>query len=155
LASALANLSTFQLIGMKGLGLSEDADISAIPEINSGKPSEGLVAYLLDDLNTSAAILTHLFSLVRGADQKGDVREEPARQLLVDCRFLGLDPFRGIREQRAAYKAHRNPQYTHIEGLVEARNVARKTKDFKKADEIRDQLRAMSVELEDRKDGKT
>jgi cysteinyl-tRNA synthetase len=39
--------------------------------------------------------------------------------------------------------------------LIEARNSARKAKNFKEADRIRDELKAMGVELEDSKDGKT
>ena len=42
-----------------------------------------------------------------------------------------------------------------VEALIAARNAARKAKDFKEADRIRDELAAMSVELEDKKDGTT
>ena len=35
------------------------------------------------------------------------------------------------------------------------RNAARKAKNFKESDRIRDELAAMGVELEDRKDGTT
>ena len=39
--------------------------------------------------------------------------------------------------------------------LIEARNSARKAKNFKEADRIRDELEAMGVVLKDTKDGKT
>ena len=42
-----------------------------------------------------------------------------------------------------------------IESLIDARNAARKAKNFKEADRIRDELNAMGVELEDTKDGTT
>jgi cysteinyl-tRNA synthetase len=42
-----------------------------------------------------------------------------------------------------------------VQDLIDARNAARKAKDFKEADRIRDELAAMGVELEDRKDGTT
>jgi len=42
-----------------------------------------------------------------------------------------------------------------VQLLVEARNVARKAKNFKESDRIRDELAAMGIELEDRKDGTT
>src|SRR5258705_6367677 len=42
-----------------------------------------------------------------------------------------------------------------IEFLIEARNAARKAKNFKEADRIRDELTAMGAELEDKKDGTT
>ena len=39
--------------------------------------------------------------------------------------------------------------------LIDARNAARKAKNFKEADRIRDELTAMGIELEDKKDGTT
>ena len=42
-----------------------------------------------------------------------------------------------------------------VDDLVEARNAARKAKDFKEADRIRDELAAMGIELKDAKDPKT
>lgn len=40
-----------------------------------------------------------------------------------------------------------------IEGLLQERKDARKSKDFKKADEIRDRLKSMNIEIEDRPEG--
>ncbi len=40
-----------------------------------------------------------------------------------------------------------------IEALILDRKDARKAKDFKKADEIRDQLKEMNIEIEDRPEG--
>jgi cysteinyl-tRNA synthetase len=42
-----------------------------------------------------------------------------------------------------------------VQSLIDARNAARKTKDFTKSDLIRDQLAAMGVVLKDNKDGTT
>jgi cysteinyl-tRNA synthetase len=42
-----------------------------------------------------------------------------------------------------------------VKRLVAARNAARKAKDFKEADRIRDELAAMGIELKDAKDPKT
>ncbi len=39
--------------------------------------------------------------------------------------------------------------------LLDARSAARKSKDFRKADRIRDELLALGIELEDKKDGTT
>ncbi len=44
---------------------------------------------------------------------------------------------------------------TKINTLIEARNAARKARDFKQADRIRDELMAMRIELEDKQDGTT
>ena len=42
-----------------------------------------------------------------------------------------------------------------VNALVDARNAARKAKNFREADRIRDELKAMNIELEDHKDGTT
>jgi len=42
-----------------------------------------------------------------------------------------------------------------VAALVEARNAARKAKDFQEADRIRDELAAMGIELKDAKDPTT
>jgi cysteinyl-tRNA synthetase len=39
--------------------------------------------------------------------------------------------------------------------LIDARNAARKAKNFKEADRVRDELKAIGIELEDHKDGTT
>ena len=44
---------------------------------------------------------------------------------------------------------------TLIDKLIAARNAARKTKDFKESDRIREELAAMGVVLHDTKDGTT
>jgi cysteinyl-tRNA synthetase len=44
---------------------------------------------------------------------------------------------------------------TKVNGLLAARNAARKAKDFKEADRIRDELAKMGVVLKDTKDGTT
>ena len=42
-----------------------------------------------------------------------------------------------------------------MDEMVEARNAARKARNFKEADRLRDELAAMGIELEDKKDGAT
>ena len=42
-----------------------------------------------------------------------------------------------------------------VSGLIEARSAARKAKNFKESDRIRDELAAMGVQLKDAKDPKT
>jgi len=47
------------------------------------------------------------------------------------------------------------PSANEIERLIEERAVARKAKNFKESDRIRDELAAMGVVLKDSKDGTT
>ena len=42
-----------------------------------------------------------------------------------------------------------------VSGLINSRNVARKMKNFKESDRIRDELKAMGIVLKDGKDPKT
>jgi cysteinyl-tRNA synthetase len=154
LAIAGASHHRFLNVGVRCLGLTESSDIAEIDELNRGKPSDLLLYALYDDLNTPAAI-AHLYSLAKEADQMGGAREEPARQLLVDCLFLGLDPFRYLRDQQKAFREHRNVDDRKISELIDARTAARKAKNFAESDRIRDELLAMGVVLKDSKEGTT
>jgi cysteinyl-tRNA synthetase len=51
------------------------------------------------------------------------------------------------------YNQSSNPQKGEIEGLINQRNEARRDKDFKLADEIRDKLKQQGIEIEDTKSG--
>ena len=46
-------------------------------------------------------------------------------------------------------------EQAEIEALIAARNAARKAKNFKEADRIRDELAAMGIQLKDAKDPAT
>jgi cysteinyl-tRNA synthetase len=155
LATAAANLHTFKGVGVRGLGLNDETDLSKIPEISNGKVSEGLIESLADDLNTSSAIFTHLFSLVRTADQPSGMLAAPSRQLLIDCMFLGIDPFRYTRQTEKAYREHKGLDRDVVDRMVADRTAARARKDFAESDRIRDQLAAMGVAIKDSKEGTT
>ena len=155
LATAGANLHTFRNLGMRGLGLRDTDDLAAISDFCKGEVSDGLLAHVMDDLNTPAAVLSHLFSLAKQADQGDGVGETPAKQLLIDCLFLGLDPFRFARAEHAAFDAHRSIDDQQLAKLIEARSTARKARDFKESDRIRDELAAMGIQLKDAKDPAT
>jgi cysteinyl-tRNA synthetase len=155
LATAGANLHTFNLVGSKGLGIDQYAEINKISDIKDSPPSDDLLACLLDDLNTPSAILGHLFSLVKSADQPGGIRKEPARQLIIDCQFLGIDPFRYVREEKLAFQAHKSIDEEKIDELIQTRIAARKAKNWAEADRIRDELVAMGIVLMDAKDPET
>ncbi len=149
LALAWANLEKFMVIGKQCLGIDEETNISDDPRIRSGKVSKDLLAFLMDDLNTVAALQAHLFSLVDLARENNEKGITAARQLLTDCLFLGVDPFRGLREE------WRRQDLKQIQAQVDARNKARARKDFKESDRIRDELAKMGVVLKDSKDGTT
>jgi cysteinyl-tRNA synthetase len=155
LGIAGATLHRFLNSGIQTLGFDETTDIASQPEVAARNPSEKLLYWLTDDLNTPSAIQSHLFTLVKETDQKGAVAEDSAKQLLRDCLFLGIDPFRYVRQERTAFTLHKHLDEQGISDLLQARNAARMLKNFKESDRIRNELHAMGIELEDHKDGPT
>jgi len=117
----------------------------------------GFLDSLSQDLNTPAAIAA-LFSAVKevngimdGAKRQGD--EASLRQLrdgiLAAGKVLGIlnqEPSQFFQE---VAKSRQEIQEEEIERLIEERASARKAKDFKRADEIRDYLKSKGVILED------
>jgi cysteinyl-tRNA synthetase len=121
-----------------------------VPEEN-GELHPPLLEALCDDLNTPKAI-TELHQLRNAAVQGHGT--EPLIALFDSLRFLGF-----FNETSAGWDARkystRGIDASKVEQLKDARNAARRAKNFKEADRIRDELHAMGIELEDHKDGTT
>ena len=100
-----------------------------------------------DDFNTAGAIGT-IFELVKFINQNADEKTSGAdlfamrNALLELTEVLGID----ITENKGSID-------DDIEALINERQDARKAKDFKRADEIRDELKRQGIILEDTKDG--
>ncbi len=99
-----------------------------------------------DDLNTADAISV-IFDAVKYINsQSNDFSKEDiacAKNLLVElCSVLGIK----VSEEKEELDCD-------IEALITERNEARKNRDFKRADEIRDSLKAMGITLEDTAEG--
>ena len=107
------------------------------------------VAGMDDDLNTAQA-LGAVFDYVRDANTKIDAGEflEGNREAAAGL----LDLFDSIFDVLDAETAGKMPP-EEIERLIDERAQARMTKDFARADEIRDQLQEQGVVLEDSRDG--
>jgi cysteinyl-tRNA synthetase len=105
---------------------------------------------LLDDLNTPKAFAA--LHELRGEAAKG--AKPAAACLKASAQLIGL-----LGMPAAAWAAFRPASLTidesKIVNLIDARNVARKAKNFKESDRIRDELAAMGVVLKDSKDGTT
>jgi len=109
-----------------------------------------VVDALLDDLNTPKAFAA--LHELRGEAAKG--AKPAAASLKASAQLIGLlqlSPARwaGFRPASAAVDEIK------VVSLIESRNSARKAKNFKEADRIRDELAAMGVVLKDSKDGTT
>jgi cysteinyl-tRNA synthetase len=116
-----------------------------VVETNDQPPAE-IVDALNDDLNTPHVIAT----LHKLSDSKS---------LLSALRFLGFSGAR-MRLARTHHAAvnmgiNTNVSVERIVSLVEARNAARRAKNFVESDRIRDELAVMRVVLKDSKDGTT
>ena len=105
---------------------------------------------LADDLNTPKAIAA--LHELRSEAAKG--AKPAAACLKASAQLVGL-----LQMAPAAWTAFRPASIavdeSKVGGLVEARNAARKAKDFKESDRIRDELAKMGVVLKDTKDGTT
>lgn len=100
-----------------------------------------------DDLNTADAI-SAVFELVKFANTKADADsskefvEVLKKEISELCDILGI-----ITEKKA------DTLEAEVEALIAERQAARKAKDFAKADEIRDKLLAMGIQLKDTREG--
>jgi cysteinyl-tRNA synthetase len=110
------------------------------------EPANEVLDALKDDLNTPQAIaeLHKLFD----RSQKGQVSSSAVRS---SCRFLGIN----VAEVDLADTILKQVDDAAVVALIEKRSIARKAKDFKESDRIRDELAAMGVVLKDSKDGTT
>jgi cysteinyl-tRNA synthetase len=105
---------------------------------------------LADDLNTPKA-LAALHEL-RSEAAKG--AKPAAACLKASAQLIGL--LQATSAQWAAFRpASVSVDENKVAGLIEARNAARKVKDFKESDRIRDELAKMGVVLKDSKDSTT
>jgi cysteinyl-tRNA synthetase len=126
---------------VRGLEESFDTLISLtdFPDFAAGNDetfAPAVLEALCDDLNTPQAI-AELHALHRRGEHAA---------LASTLRALG------IRQQP---KSRRAVDKSKVVALIDARNAARKARNFKEADRIRDELAGMGVVLKDSKDGTT
>ncbi len=112
-----------------------------------GSVPRTFLAALQDDLNTPRALaeLNRIAKALANADQADDAARLGG-ELLASGDLIGLlnqDPNTWLAGQSAEVDVDL------VERMIEDRNQARATRDFERADQLRDQLSAMGVVLED------
>jgi cysteinyl-tRNA synthetase len=132
----------------------------------------GFIAGLEDDLNISES-LAALFGLIKSANRllaQGSASRADARNLAdfvaaIDEKILGINPTDVILQVAPArHEVRDNGPITlkedisgdldaEINKMIQDRQVARSEKNFKLADQIRDELLSQGILLEDTKDG--
>ena len=121
-------------------------DGGEVPEFIEKRKQE-FIAAMDDDLNTADA-LAAIFMLVR--DINTLIAEGAGKTALEACADM-FDQLTGVLG--LVYNRKTEALDSDIEALIEQRTAARKAKDFKTADEIRDKLKAMGIVLEDTPQG--
>jgi cysteinyl-tRNA synthetase len=119
-------------------------------DVAPGMLCADVVDALADDLNTPKALAA--FHELRGEAAKGSAGA--AACLKASAQLMGL-----LQTDTAEWAAWRPAGLAiddaRIDSLVAQRNAARKAKDFRESDRIRDELAAMGIVLKDSKDGTT
>lgn len=116
------------------------------------EPAAAVVAALEDDLNTPKA-LAEMFNLARELNKAtdGDVRSRLAAELIASGELVGLMQ-KDVEEWFSGGEncaSNSELSVNDIEKLLQRRDAARAARDFAAADNIRDQLAAAGITIED------
>ncbi|MFA5948670.1 MAG: cysteine--tRNA ligase [Hyphomicrobium sp.] len=121
--------------------------LHGVPSASS--PHDDVVAALSDDLNTPSA-LSIIFGLAKSARRNPEV----ASELKATLEFMGLYANETRDELNVGFE-RAEIDSTKVDALVAARLDARRRKDFKESDRIRDELASLGIALKDAKDPAT
>jgi cysteinyl-tRNA synthetase len=111
--------------------------------------TEKFICSLADDLNVSAA-LSVVFELMNEYNKLFYGRQVPPDAR--DAALAACETFDRVLAVLEKGKEADVPD-TEIQALIDERTMARKNKDWKRSDEIRDLLKSKGILIEDKKDG--
>ena len=115
---------------------------------NFAKHKQAFLDAMDDDLNTADAI-SAIFELVREINTVTGEQEAPTQAFAR----AALDIFEELCSVLGICQGKTEQLDDEVEALIEQRQAARKAKDFKTADAIRDKLHDMGIVLEDTPQG--
>jgi cysteinyl-tRNA synthetase len=127
------------------MNLVNDAD-SWLEKINNLK--QQFEAAMDDDFNTANAIAV-IFDVTKEANHY--IQREQTEKKVIDAFQAAIETFLQVLGLKAVKEEELLD--ADIEALIEERNEARKTRNFAKADEIRDHLKEKNIILEDTPQG--
>jgi cysteinyl-tRNA synthetase len=159
LEEADATLARFSNVVDIAEAIDSRRELFVDPPLPDHRLSGELEDALCDDLNTPQ-MMTHLHQLFQRSNREvaspesSAARTDASLQLWQDMKFLGID-LRAVRRKHEDQKSGSALLRARVTSLIEARATARKLKDFKESDRIRDELAKMGVVLKDTKDGTT
>ncbi len=141
--TAVENLNF--LVKNAGTESMDDSEREKLKEAESYR--DKFNAAMDDDLNTADAV-SAVFELVKFANTTASEKSSREYTAAIKELISSLTDVLGLKAE-----AEDKLLDADIEKLIEERNAARKAKDFARADEIRDELKAAGIILEDTRAG--
>lgn len=142
-----------ELLDGKNRTFSTEELLSLRPQAGGREFFESFMEGLSDDLNTPKA-LASVFDSLKTINSHMDQDSYSSNDLLDLLKFFfQIQALLGILEFSQSTNESDVDDKEMIESLIEERILAKKSKDFARADAIRDQLKSMGIQVEDTKDG--
>ena len=120
-------------------------DLKSVNIVESNSPNSKDISILLDDLNTPG-IIAELNKIAK------DYNSDTSDKKLVKSKLLLIGSVLGIFQDRS-FNEISDDIREKVEDLITKRNQAKKDRNFDLADEIRNELNALDIEIKDTSDG--
>ena len=120
-------------------------DLKSVNIVESNSPSTNDISILLDDLNTPG-IIAELNKIAK------DYNSDTSDKKLVKSKLLLIGSVLGVFQDRS-FNEISDDIREKVEDLITKRNQAKKDRNFDLADEIRNELNALDIEIKDTSDG--